>query len=222
MKLSICMRQFLLCLGVVAFSATAAADDVAENTAAEDITAAQPSLYSAAYLPPKPIVVGPVHNPYEGAVASTSTNIIRTPGNLGQVAAFSKTVETPFSSVHKADVRYTNDVQPYHPVGPYPYPAPAVVAGPYPYVNGAAPYPYAAAPVPHGYVAPVKTYYGYGPPAVPHGYGYGPSAAPYAYGPVAAPVAPHAYAAGAPLLAPHSVTHSSFSGPYGSHYSYKR
>ncbi|VVC45270.1 Hypothetical protein CINCED_3A000035 [Cinara cedri] len=194
-----------LTLAIMAMAVTAVEDATAEDTAAE------PSLYSAAYLP---------HNPYESAVASTSTNIIRAPGNLGHVAAFHKTVETPFSSVHKSDVRFTNDVQPYpyaagphpyvagpHPyaAGPYPYaagPHPYVAAaGPYPYASAATgPYPYAAAPIKaHGYV-PVKA----------HGYVQA-APLPYGYGPVTAPV-----------VTPHSVSHASFSGPYGSHYSYRR
>lgn len=214
----------------------------ADNTGAEDITAAEPSLYSTAYLQPKPVIVGPPsHNPYEGAVASTSTNIIRTPGNLGQIAAFQKTVETPFSSVHKADVRYINDVQPYQLAGPYPYATPVVsgpyaapvvpgsygaapiVPGPYPYTS-TGPYSYATAgPYPYGAVAPVKAYgpsvappaYGYGSAVPSPAFGYGSAVAPQVYG---ASVAPYGYG---PVGAP-TLPHASFSGPYGAHYSYKR
>lgn len=217
---------------------TSAAAKAAEDTAAEDLTAAEPSEYSPAYLPPKPYVVGP----YDGAVASTSSSIVRTPGNHGHVAAYHKTVETPFSSVHKADLRYINDVPvagpypyapspvvpgPYPVAGPYPYSAGAYpyapAAGPYPYAPATGSYPYAPAAGPYPY-APAAGPYNYGPAvAPPHAYGYGPAgvAAPYAYG---APIAPaHGYAGAAPVVTPHSVSHASFSsGPYGAHYAYKR
>ncbi|XP_060842265.1 cuticle protein 76-like [Rhopalosiphum padi] len=172
---------------------------------AADEPVAEPSLYSAAYLPPKPVVVvgGPVHynSPYDGAVASTSTSVFRTLGHPGgQVSAVHKTVDTPYSSAHKSDVRYTNDVQlPYHH-----HPA-------------AIPYGYGPAAVPYGH-GPVAVPYGHGPVAVP--YGYGPTAAvPYGshHGLVAAP-----YGHGATVVTPHSVSHASFSGPYGTHYSYRR
>lgn len=175
-----------------------------------DVPVAEPSLYSAAYLPPKPVVVvgGPLHynSPYDGAVASTSTSVFRTPGHPGQVSAVHKTVETPYSSAHKADVRYTNDVQlPYHH-----YPA-------------AVPYGYGPTAIPYGH-GPIAVPYGHGSVAVPYGYehaaavpyNHGPVAVPYGHGPVAA-----AYGHG-PTANGYSVSHTSFSGPHGTHYSYRR
>ncbi|KAI5646000.1 pupal cuticle protein c1 domain-containing protein [Phthorimaea operculella] len=52
-------------------------------------------------------------NPYGGypaqpAIASQSQNIIRTPFNLGQISTYSKAIDTPFSSVRKADIRVSN------------------------------------------------------------------------------------------------------------------
>ncbi|XP_046994253.1 cuticle protein 76-like [Schistocerca americana] len=44
-----------------------------------------------------------------GAITSQQSNILRSFGNLGQTAASSKTIETPYSSVRKADVRVSND-----------------------------------------------------------------------------------------------------------------
>ncbi|KAE9526728.1 hypothetical protein AGLY_013376 [Aphis glycines] len=195
---------------------------VGSIVAAADEPMAEPSVYSPAYLPPKPVVVAgdPLHynSPYGGAVASTSTSVFRTPGYPGQVSAVHKTVETPYSSSHKADVRYTNDVQvPYHPAAvPYGYGHAAAV----PYVHGPVAVPYG-----HG---PVAVPYGQGPVAAPyaHGhasavpYGHGPVAAPYAHGPVAAPYG-YGPTAGA-VVTPHSVSHTSFSGPHGTHYSYRR
>lgn len=154
-------------MAIMALTVTAVEDATAEDNAAE------PSVYSVAYLP---------HNPYEGAVASTSTNIIRAPGNLGHVAAFHKTVDTPFSSVYKSDVRYTNNVQPYRlATGPHPY-----AAGPYSYVGTAAgPYTYSPPPIKtHGYVPAGASPYGYGHAAVtpvvtPHSFSHASFAGPY-------------------------------------------
>jgi len=207
----------------------AAASLIIMSSVAADEPVAEPSLYSAAYLPPKPVVVvgGPLHynSPYDGAVASTSTSVFRTPGHPGQVSAVHKTVETPYSSAHKADVRYTNDVQlPYHH-----YPA----AVPYGYGPTAVPYGYGPTAVPYGH-GPVAVQYGHGPAAVPYGYGHaaavqyghGPAAVPYGYGHAAAvpynhgPVAT-TYGHG-PTTSGHSVSHASFSGPHGTHYSYRR
>jgi len=186
----------------------AAAALIIISSVAADLPVAEPSLYSSAYLPPKPVVVvgGPLHynSPYDGAVASTSTSVFRTPGHPGQVSAVHKTVETPYSSAHKADVRYTNDVQlPYHH-----YPA-------------AVPYGYGPTAVQYGH-GPVAVPYGHSPVAVP--YGYGPAAAvPYSHGPVAVPYGhgPVAYGHG-PTTGGYSVSHASFSGPHGTHYSYRR
>jgi len=185
--------------------------------AAADVPVAEPSVYSAAYLPPKPVVVigGPPHysSPYEGAVASTSTSVFRTPGHPGQlVSAVHKTVETPYSSAHKADVRYTNDAPlPYHQ-----HPA-------------AVPYGYGPVAVPYGH-GPVAVPYGHGPVAVPYGYGQHPAAGvPYGHGPVSVPYGhgPVAVAYGHgptanTVVTPYSVSHASFSGPHGTHYSYRR
>ncbi|XP_015377392.1 PREDICTED: cuticle protein 76 [Diuraphis noxia] len=163
---------------------------------------------AAAYLPPKPVVVigGPLHyisSPYDGAVASTSTNVFRTPGHPGQVSAFHKTVETPYSSSHKADVRYTNDVQlPYHHPAAIPYGHGPVAAVPYGYGHGA--------DVPYGYGHGADVPYGHGPVAVPYHYRHGPDV-PYSQGPTANTV-----------VTPYSVSHASFSGPHGTHYSYRR
>lgn len=42
------------------------------------------------------------------ALASHSSNILRSFGNLGQVSTYSKSIDTPFSSVRKSDVRISN------------------------------------------------------------------------------------------------------------------
>lgn len=213
-------------------TAVAAEEESTEHVAAE------PSLYSPAYLP-RPAVAVDVQNPYEGAVASTSTNVVRSLGNAGpHVAAFHKTVETPFSTAHKSDVRFTNDVVAAGPYayGPYaaPVPIPATAYGPYgapvpvpatAYGPYAAPFPAA----PYGpYPAPVPAT-AYGPHAapVPTATAYGPYAAPYS--PYAAPLpatAAYPYAAAGGPVKPYGygpvVAHTSYAGPYGAQYSYKR
>ncbi|KAF6198742.1 hypothetical protein GE061_006764 [Apolygus lucorum] len=42
------------------------------------------------------------------AVTSQSQNILRSWGNLGQVSTYSKTIDTPWSSVSKSDIRVSN------------------------------------------------------------------------------------------------------------------
>ncbi|XP_050311755.1 cuticle protein 67-like isoform X3 [Anthonomus grandis grandis] len=42
------------------------------------------------------------------AITSQSSNIYRTAGNLGQISTYSKTIDTPYSSVSKSDVRVSN------------------------------------------------------------------------------------------------------------------
>ncbi|XP_057672265.1 cuticle protein 67-like [Diorhabda carinulata] len=42
------------------------------------------------------------------ALTSQSSNIYRSFGNLGQISTYSKSIDTPFSSVRKADVRVSN------------------------------------------------------------------------------------------------------------------
>nr|CAD7459506.1 unnamed protein product [Timema tahoe] len=90
------------------------------------ISYAAPAYASAAYAP--------------AAITSQHSNILRTPGNLGQVSTYSKTIDTPYSSVSKSDVRVSNDALAYGAVSAY---APAI--------HGAY-----AAPAIHGaYAAPV-------------------------------------------------------------------
>ncbi|KAK7791395.1 hypothetical protein R5R35_008861 [Gryllus longicercus] len=69
------------------------------------------------------------------AITAQASNILRTPGNLGQVSTYSKAIDTPYSSVRKSDVRVSNDALAYGAVA-----APA--------------YGYAA----HGYAAPALGY----------------------------------------------------------------
>ncbi|XP_067001002.2 cuticle protein 67-like [Anabrus simplex] len=67
------------------------------------------------------------------AITSQQSNILRTPGNLGQVSTYSKTINTPYSSVSKSDVRVSNDALAYGAVAApaYGYAAPALAARAY-------------------------------------------------------------------------------------------
>ncbi|XP_041980259.1 3-ketodihydrosphingosine reductase [Aricia agestis] len=57
-----------------------------------------------------PPVAYPGYNNYpaQPAIASQQANIYRSPFNLGQVSTYSKAIDTPFSSVRKADIRVSN------------------------------------------------------------------------------------------------------------------
>ncbi|KAJ0183296.1 hypothetical protein K1T71_001272 [Dendrolimus kikuchii] len=46
--------------------------------------------------------------PAQPALASQQSNTYRSPFNLGQVSTYSKSIDTPFSSVRKADIRVSN------------------------------------------------------------------------------------------------------------------
>ncbi|XP_013191380.1 cuticle protein 76 [Amyelois transitella] len=46
--------------------------------------------------------------PAQPALATQHSNILRSPFNLGQVSTYSKSIDTPFSSVRKADIRVSN------------------------------------------------------------------------------------------------------------------
>lgn len=59
-------------------------------------------------------------------IATSSSNIIRGIGNLAAISAYSKSVDTPFSSVRKADVRVNNPGIVTAAVAPAPAPALAV------------------------------------------------------------------------------------------------
>lgn len=67
------------------------------------------------------------------AITTQSQNILRTYGNLGQVSTYSKSIDTPFSSVRKADVRISN-------------PGLKIAAAPLAYSTPAIAHPVAAAP----------------------------------------------------------------------------
>ncbi|XP_014487706.1 PREDICTED: cuticle protein 67, isoform A-like [Dinoponera quadriceps] len=52
--------------------------------------------------------IAPIAQVHSHAITSTSDNILRSHGNLAQVATQTKTIDTPFSSSSKADIRVTN------------------------------------------------------------------------------------------------------------------
>nr|CAD7414484.1 unnamed protein product [Timema cristinae] len=103
---------------------------------------AAPAYASAAYAP--------------AAITSQHSNILRTPGNLGQVSTYSKTIDTPYSSVSKSDVRVSNDALAYGAV-----PAYASYAAAPAYASYAAP-----ALAGHAYAAPALAARAYAAPAL--------------------------------------------------------
>lgn len=70
------------------------------------------ALTTAGYVPQQsfyaPAVVAKVVNPSVDAVASTQQNVVRSFG--GTVSQYSKSVQTPYSSVHKQDTRISNNI----------------------------------------------------------------------------------------------------------------
>ncbi|XP_063218735.1 cuticle protein 67-like [Bacillus rossius redtenbacheri] len=102
------------------------------------------------------------------AITSQHSNILRTPGNLGQVSTYSKTIDTPYSSVSKSDVRVSNPGVAYGAT----YHAPAYGAYAAPAVHGAY-----AAPAYASYAAPAYAQ-AYAAPAAyaAHGLAYSPAA----------------------------------------------
>ncbi|XP_049853906.1 cuticle protein 67-like [Schistocerca gregaria] len=84
------------------------------------------------------------------AITSQHSNILRSYGNLGQVSTYSKTIDTPYSSVSKSDVRVSNDAL-AHVAAPVAY---AAHAAPVAYAAHAAPVAYAAHAAPVAYAAP--------------------------------------------------------------------
>ena len=68
------------------------------------------------------------------AITSQHSNILRSYGNLGQVSTYSKSIDTPYSSVRKSDVRVSNDALAYHAAPAVAaYAAPAIAAAPVAY-----------------------------------------------------------------------------------------
>ncbi|XP_014241335.2 cuticle protein-like [Cimex lectularius] len=102
----------------------------------------------ATYAHAAPVAYAPA------AVTSQSSNTLRSFGNLGQVSTFHKTVDTPYSSVSKSDVRVSNPGYATYAAAPVGYAAPAVAT----YAHAApavATYAHAAPVVAKSYAAPV-------------------------------------------------------------------
>lgn len=166
---------------------------------------AAPHAYAApvaAYAAPVATFAAPhavaTHTISAPAVVSQQSNILRSHGNLGQVSTFSKSIQTPFSSVSKHDVRVSNDAIAYAH-------APVAYTAHVPTVSYAAPVAkIAAAPV--AYAAPVAKI-----AAAPVAY-----AAPAAY---AAPVAKTGLLGVAYSAAP-VVSHMTYSNSYGTQYAW--
>ncbi|XP_014240726.1 cuticle protein 67-like [Cimex lectularius] len=147
----------------------------------------------ATYAHAAPVAYAPA------AVTSQSSNTLRSFGNLGQVSTFHKTVDTPYSSVSKSDVRVSNPGYATYAAAPVAYAAPAVAT----YAHAAPVVTKAyAAPAVATYAAPAVATYAHAAPVVAKSY--------------AAPVA-HAGLLGVAYSAAPTVSHLAFDG-FGAHY----
>ncbi|XP_049803817.1 cuticle protein 67-like [Schistocerca nitens] len=109
---------------------------------------AAPAYAAPAYAAPAYAAYG-AHAVAPAAITSQHSNILRSYGNLGQVSTYSKTIDTPYSSVTKSDVRVSNDAL-AHVAAPVAY---AAHAAPVAYAAHAAPVAYAAHAAPVAYAA---------------------------------------------------------------------
>ncbi|XP_046384761.1 cuticle protein 67-like [Ischnura elegans] len=125
-------------------------------------------------------------------ITSQSQNTLRSYGNLGQVSTYHKSIDTPFSSVRKSDVRVSNDALAYAA-------APAVA--------------YHAAPAVAAYHAPAVAAY-HAPAVAAY---HAPAVAAY-HAPAPVAVAKTGLLGVAYSAAP-AVAHLAFDG-YGVHYGY--
>ncbi|KAJ8876219.1 hypothetical protein PR048_024129 [Dryococelus australis] len=120
------------------------------------------------------------------AITSSHSNILRSPGNLGQVSTYSKTIDTPYSSVSKSDVRVSN---------------PGVA------------YTAAVAPAVSAYAAPAYSSSYYGSAASSARYGSAALVAPAAVTYSSSLAAPASVSYSSSLAAPASVSYSSLAAP---------
>ncbi|XP_054258189.1 cuticle protein 67-like [Macrosteles quadrilineatus] len=113
------------------------------------LAVAKGALLAAPAYAPSAYAAPAYHAP--AALTSTSANILRTPGNLGQVSTYTKTIDTPYSSVSKSDVRVSNP-------GYATYAAPAYAPAAYaaPAYHAPAAYAAPAYHAPAAYATPVK------------------------------------------------------------------
>ncbi|XP_061386417.1 cuticle protein 67-like [Musca vetustissima] len=146
-------------------------------------------------------VLTKVVNPSVDAVASTQQNVVRS--FAGTVSHYSKSVNTPYSSVNKVDTRINNNVYTPAVAKTVSYAAPAVH-------NYAA-----AAPAVHTYAAAAPAVHTYAA-AAPAFHTYAAAPAVYAHGvPAAAPVVKHAIT----YSPAETVAHVNFDA-FGAHWGY--
>nr|CAD7414204.1 unnamed protein product [Timema cristinae] len=160
------------------------------------ILAAVLAVANAGYLgSPAISYAAPAYAP--AAITSQHSNILRTPGNLGQVSTYSKTIDTPYSSVSKSDVRVSNDALAYGAVPAYSsYAAPAI--------HGASAAPLTPLLLIHGAYAAPAIHGAYAAPVVKT---------------TATAVSGHGLLGVAYSAAP-VVSHMTYSNAYGLHYAY--
>ncbi|XP_059612579.1 pupal cuticle protein C1B-like isoform X2 [Phlebotomus argentipes] len=152
------------------------------------------------------------------AVTSQHSNILRSYGNLGQISTYSKTIDTPYSSVSKSDVRVSNPGYAVAAHAAYPAAYHSPLAHTY-----AAPLAHAAyAPaVAHAAYAPAVAHAAYAPAVAHHAYAPAVAHAAYAHAPVVAKaVAPAGGLLGVAYSAAPAVAHMSYSSGLGYNYAW--
>lgn len=100
---------------------------------------AAPAVSHVSYSSPIVSYGGPIAAAAAPAITTQSQNILRSYGNLGQVSTYSKTIDTPFSSVQKSDVRVSNPGLRIAAGPALAYAAPAIHAAPAAVAYSAAP-----------------------------------------------------------------------------------
>ena len=158
------------------------------------------------------VVVAAVNCQYlTPTLTSQNQNTYRSYGNLGQVSTFSKTIDTPYSSVSKSDVRVSNPgITVSHGISPISH----GLVSPLAYSHAPVAQTYSTvshAPISHGYAAPIS--HGYASP-ISHGY-----AAPLAHSAYNAPIA-HAGLLGVAYSSAPAVAHTTYSNGLGLNYAW--
>jgi hypothetical protein len=123
--------QYVILAALVAVAKAGILGAPAVSYAAPAVSYAAPAV---SYAAPAVSYAAPAVSYAAPAVTSQQSNILRSYGNLGQVSTYSKTIDTPYSSVRKSDVRVSNDALAYPAAQAVAaYAAPAVAAAPVAY-----------------------------------------------------------------------------------------
>ncbi|XP_058065430.1 pupal cuticle protein G1A-like [Anopheles bellator] len=200
-SLAVASAGYLEAGHAVQYAAPVAHYSPASSVSYSSLTHAAPVAKTVAYAAPQ-VYAAPVAKTYYSAPAVGATHESTVRSHDATVSHYSKSVDTPYSSVHKSDTRITNELPKLAYAQPVlakqvAYAAPAVHS----YAHAApAVHAYAAPAVHTTYAAPaVHTSYAHAAPAIHTSY-----AAPAIHTTYAAP-AVHSYAHAAPVVAAHAT-----------------